>query len=177
MSSGSDVVDQFVAATAARLPNGAAESVHRAADRRKGAINGSEWRLAQLLAERAAFIWVAEALRIGGQQVEAEALGNLKGITQATYIARLIETEYCELLEAGSELQICCTEVVAALDAGVGLDGVTDQEQLREPARHAGQALAACFHGEAVTSIPDEVGSVLDLLAKEPLPVSLIAWE
>jgi hypothetical protein len=177
MTSGSDVADQFVAATAARLSIGAAESVHRVAERREGSVNGPEWRLAQLLAERAVFVWGAEALRVAGQPVEAEALRNLRGITQATYLARLMEIEYCKLLLGGSELQICCTEAVAALDAGIGLRDVTDQNQLREPAQHAGQALAACFLGGAVTSIPDEVGGVLDLLAKEPLPVSLIAWE
>lgn len=176
MSTGSDVADQFVAATAARLPNGAAESAHRVAERRRAAITGPEWRLSQLLAENAALIWTAKALVIAGYPMEAEALGNL-GVPQATYLAKLIEDEYCELLEAGSESIICCREAVAALDAGIGLFGVTDQNQLREPARHAGHALAACFLSGAVTSIPDEVGELLDLLAEEPLPASSIAWE
>jgi hypothetical protein len=176
MSTGSDVADQFVAATAARLPNGAADSAHRAADRRAATITRDEWRLAQVLAERAALRWTARALKVAGEEVESQALGNLP-MVQATYLAKLVDDEYSELLGKGSEAEICCRETVAALDSAVGLTGITDRDQLREPARHAGHALAACFLAGGVTSIPDEVGETLALLANEPLPPQTVAWE
>jgi len=101
MSTGSDVADQFVAATAARLPNGAADSAHRAADRRAATITRDEWRLAQVLAERAALRWTARALKVAGEEVESQALGNLP-MVQATYLAKLVDDEYSELLGKGS---------------------------------------------------------------------------
>jgi hypothetical protein len=176
MSTGSDVADQFVAATAARLPEGAGESAYRAAEHRGGTIDGDEWKMSQLVAERAALRWVRKVLAISGQDVEAQALENL-GVAQATYIAKLIEDDYADPLEEGSEAETCCSEAVAALDSAVGLLGITDRDQLREPARHAGHALSACFLAGAVNSIPDEVGDTLDLMASDPLPNSLIAWE
>lgn len=176
MNPDSDVADYFAAATAAQLPVGAAENVHRTAEGKRGEFAAEPWQQARFLAERAALVWAPRALRSAGCNVEADALDTL-GLSQASYIAQLLNDEYRSDLEPGSHADVCCREAAEALEAGAKLEGVEDMKLLRAPAAGAGHALAACFLAGGMNSVPDQVAETLDLLAQDLRHASSVVWD